>query len=943
MHTLLQNTSLVRFSAPSRSHVAAALRAPMRTLPELSPFQPPASPAWQRRHSRFALHALAITAWLCLATPLVASGSEAIAPGLHPVLAEWREIPVLDDGRVMPLDTFARRHVETICNAQEPRLQTGPGGTAVKWHADELLLDWLARPQSWEDTPFLIAEHEELRKLLDLPVFETTGGSLRRLKHAAPSDVAESEPLRKRLVEIDERRREARMAGDQFQLDGVDAKIDQLWRAYVTWRQLTFRAANDTIGRSRFVQRFEELAGRWRQVRQRLAEQSVEWAEASRGVDSALLSLAESLGQSTRFATADAAPGLERVSAAVKSLREATDAAPAATQKMLRQFADQVAVLGEALYDNGGGLLVVPALHAEPLEAERDTADDTPPWLALSTLLDAPESILTGYPTERVQAVRESFAALATAAVSPATDEGRLDAARIATSSLTAGLRALGHAVEPLRRQLPVERVDADLMRYTAYPPAGSTRREARYNESDPFRMSWVSSLAAMFAFALAFGRARGPMFWLGVGLLLFELCWTAAAFASRVAITGWAPVTNMYETVIYVPFFLSLLGLFFLLAPACARGVGDAWRMTSLPEPFGSLLPGEATPLDDRQTGMLARSGWSLANWLLLLPRLAVSAAVVWVLAVAPYAAGGRTIINLLPQTDVDRSIPNLNNLVVWIVGLSMLTPAVWYLPRVLLASIASIVTVPLSWRGGHLAAKLPEVYERKSFGLVVTAVAFAGTFIAWFFPIPGKQFSPLQPVLRDNFWLTIHVLTIVSSYAAGALAWGLGLLSLGYYLLGSYRPAAGGRPAQPPAACADLAGFIYKAMQVAVLLLAAGTILGGLWADVSWGRFWGWDPKEVWALVSLLAYLVVLHGRYAGWIGNFGLAAGAVIGAAVIGMSWYGVNFLLGAGLHSYGFGKGGQTEFFTFLGLNVALLVAAAWRWRRETTLPATRPTG
>jgi ABC-type transport system involved in cytochrome c biogenesis permease subunit len=513
---------------------------------------------------------------------------------------------------------------------------------------------------------------------------------------------------------------------------------------------------------------------------------------------------------------------------------------------------------------------------------------------------------------------------LGEAVVLPADDPRRRDGAAVAAEALATSLRRLGEAVEPLRRHLPIEQVDADLLRYTAYPPAGSTRREVAYNESDPFRMSWVLSLFALFSFAVAIGRARGPMFWLGVGLLVSELAWTTAAFASRVAITGWAPVTNMYETVIYVPYFLALLGLCFLVAPACARGAGEAWRMTALPEVPGSFIPGER--------------GRGIAPWLALGPRIALSALVLWVLAMAPYAAGGRTIINLLPQTDVDRSIPNLNNLVVWIVGLSMLAPAVWYVPRVILTAVASLVSVPLSWRGGHLAAALPEVYARKSFGLVVTAVAFAGTFIAWFFPIPGKQFSPLQPVLRDNFWLTIHVLTIVSSYAAGALAWGLGLLSLGYYLLGRYRPGDAGRPGKPPAACAELAGFIYKAMQVAVLLLAAGTILGGLWADVSWGRFWGWDPKEVWALVSLLAYLVILHGRYAGWIGNFGLAAGAVLGAAVIGMSWYGVNFLLGAGLHSYGFGQGGQTEFFAFLILNFALLAAAAWRWRRETAAVA-----
>ena len=864
--------------------------------------------------------ALVTVALIAIACPAVAEGPP--APGLHEALASWREIPVLEDGRIMPLDTFARRHVETITNVQAPRLATGPREAVVRWQADELLLDWLARPQAWEDVPFLIAEHEEVRKLLGLPVFETTGGEMRRLKYAAPSDVAESEPLRVRLVEIDERRRTARAEGGQFRLEGVDAKIDQLWRAYVAWRQLTFRAADDSIGRSRFVQLFEQAAGVWRQVRTQLAAAGGE--TGSQDVDAALLALAESLGQSTRFATADVAPKVEAVRAAVTTLAGKAAGRPAAVQRAVRRFADRVAVLGESLYDNGGGLLVVPAVRAEPLEAERNADDDMPPWVALSTLLDAPEPLLAGLPAATVAAVRSSFESLARAVVASPTAPGRGDEAAKAARALAADLRQLGEAVEPLRRQLPIERIDADLLRYTAYPPAGSTRREVTYNESDPFRMSWVASLLALFAFAVAIGRARTPMFWLGVGLLIFELAWTAAAFASRVAITGWAPVTNMYETVIYVPFFLALLGLCFLLAPACARGVGHAWRMTALPAPIGPLIPGE--------------QGSGIANWIALLPRIGLSAGVLWVLAMAPYAAGGRTIINLLPQTDVDRSIPNLNNLVVWVVGLSMLAPAVWYLPRVILTAIASLVTVPRSWGGGHLAAMLPEVYGRKSFGLVVTAVAFAGTFIAWFFPIPGKAFSPLQPVLRDNFWLTIHVLTIVSSYAAGALAWGLGLLSLGYYLLGRYRPGGTGRPSQPPAACAELAGFIYKAMQVAVMLLAAGTILGGLWADVSWGRFWGWDPKEVWALVSLLAYLVVLHGRYAGWIGNFGLAAGAVVGAAVIGMSWYGVNFLLGAGLHSYGFGQGGQTEFFMFLALNVALLAAAAWRWRRETAVSA-----
>ena len=104
-------------------------------------------------------------------------------------------------------------------------------------------------------------------------------------------------------------------------------------------------------------------------------------------------------------------------------------------------------------------------------------------------------------------------------------------------------------------------------------------------------------------------------------------------------------------------------------------------------------------------------------------------------------------------------------------------------------------------------------------------------------------------------------------------------------------------------------LSNFIYRAMQVGVLLIAAGTILGGVWADYSWGRFWGWDPKEVWALITLLVYLVPLHGRFAGWVNTFGLVVASIVCFLSVVMAWYGVNFVLGVGLHSYGFVDGGS----------------------------------
>jgi ABC-type transport system involved in cytochrome c biogenesis permease subunit len=125
-------------------------------------------------------------------------------------------------------------------------------------------------------------------------------------------------------------------------------------------------------------------------------------------------------------------------------------------------------------------------------------------------------------------------------------------------------------------------------------------------------------------------------------------------------------------------------------------------------------------------------------------------------------------------------------------------------------------------------------------------------------------------------------------------------------------------------------LSNFVYRAMQVGVLLIAAGTILGGVWADYSWGRFWGWDPKEVWALITLLVYLIPLHGRFAGWVSTFGLVAASVGCFLSVIMAWYGVNFVLGVGLHSYGFVEGGsQGIMLVILSGMLSLPFSAGWR--------------
>ena len=208
------------------------------------------------------------------------------------------------------------------------------------------------------------------------------------------------------------------------------------------------------------------------------------------------------------------------------------------------------------------------------------------------------------------------------------------------------------------------------------------------------------------------------------------------------------------------------------------------------------------------------------------------------------------------------------------------------------------TVVWVP--WGGVVFAAILEKFQKNRLVLMSAALVSVLCLILTHFSPtVLDKSLHPLEPVLRSNFWLTTHVLIIVSSYGAFFLAFVLGDLLLFYYLKDEKRFAK---------QINQGVQSIYRSIQIGVVLLAAGTILGGVWADYSWGRFWGWDPKETWALIALLGYLAILHGRIAGWIKPFGMAASSVVAFSLVIMAWYGVNFVLGAGLHSYGFGAGG-----------------------------------
>lgn len=306
------------------------------------------------------------------------------------------------------------------------------------------------------------------------------------------------------------------------------------------------------------------------------------------------------------------------------------------------------------------------------------------------------------------------------------------------------------------------------------YPSCSTLDLELRFNRLEPFKWAWVTMSLAALCFALSLGFTSRLPYIAGFLFFLTSLAFQGFGYYARVTISGRPPVTNMYETVIFVASMAAIFALILELA----------------------------------------------------------------------------------------------------------------YRPRYIALAGSIVATIGLV-----LADQLP---VSRGFDAAI---------------------QPLVPVLRSNFWLIIHVMTIVASYAGGALAWCMGNIVLFMYFFREPKPADLKRLSQ----------LTYRSMQIAVLLLAAGTFLGGWWAAYSWGRFWGWDPKETWALIALIAYVIPLHMRFIGWVKDFGLAVSAVVCFSAIVMSWYGVNFILGAGLHSYGFGGGGP--YYVYLGclLNLIWVVA------------------
>lgn len=200
----------------------------------------------------------------------------------------------------------------------------------------------------------------------------------------------------------------------------------------------------------------------------------------------------------------------------------------------------------------------------------------------------------------------------------------------------------------------------------------------------------------------------------------------------------------------------------------------------------------------------------------------------------------------------------------------------------------------------GACILGLVLEFFWKNAIGLVVSCViGFVTLIIAHHLALSGDTMEMMRAVLDTNFWLATHVVVVTLGYASTFVAGMLGIL---YVVLGFFTPLLKKDSNQMDVGKA-MSKMIYGIVCFATLFSFVGTVLGGIWADQSWGRFWGWDPKENGALIIVLWNAMVLHLRWGGMIRERGLGNCAVFGNIVTSWSWFGVN-MLGIGLHSYGF---------------------------------------
>ena len=221
------------------------------------------------------------------------------------------------------------------------------------------------------------------------------------------------------------------------------------------------------------------------------------------------------------------------------------------------------------------------------------------------------------------------------------------------------------------------------------------------------------------------------------------------------------------------------------------------------------------------------------------------------------------------------------------------------------------------IGWGTAVIGLVLERIYKDGIGSACAAVVGFVTLIVAHHLAGSGDTLEMLRAVLDTNIWLATHVVTVTLGYSAMFLA---GMLAIFYVVRAVFTRSLTQESAR------SLARMIYGVVCFATLFSFVGTVLGGIWADQSWGRFWGWDPKENGALLIVLWCAVILHARWGGYIRQRGLVILTLFGNVITSFSWFGVN-MLGVGLHSYGFMDKAFPWLLAFVVSQLLLMAAAS----------------
>ena len=815
---------------------------------------------------------LAILAAVAIAGPGRRGGRDRII-GDGRAYAKLGALPVKHRGRVKPLEGMAAEEVKLIHGRPSITLFAPDGETTSTWEPVAAVLDWSARPEYWDEQDFILADRQPLNRLL--------------LEAAAARQAGETSPTGKRLNALAARIVEGRNRLSPRLLETVPLQIDGRAITFPCWvgeiLDRKERGRSDARGDGSGLSPLEEQAA---EVGERLFHfQGIRDHKTPANTPLDLLVIPRPPNDAYRSYSA-----------------EVFEKGMKPDQSLSPLEAD----VADALLDYLQGLPSKEwALPGEDAMFDQKYASWLPSfsrWMPLGVILQSSESELSraGFPLTSAAAFRKSYRELeAGARAAPGNvPEGLADAVLAAARDLAVGV---GYYPEPI-----------------------AMTRETALNRLAPFSKALAAYGFSVMLLLLSFGVSADPRTRRrGLGVALYRLGMVGLAAGAALQLYGcwirfrvnrWVPGSTLYETVVWLALTTAVMGLAIELLRwrryAALAAAGVALLATVVAENASFLDP------TIQAVEPALQSNRRLAGHVLTI--ITAYAAFATAMGLGMLAMG-RFLTATYRQSPSCRALawPLWLGLPCLVLGrLGIDPPHRPALPSGLdpqALSFASSGLAALGWAlsmvgGFSLFGEFANRTPRRAF-VVGVVVATAGLAVSTA-GASGIVQGPLAGVLASDDVLLAPLI-------------GVALIVLSLLAVHEREAFA------PIESSAD---SIAPAMLVGVLLLTAGAIAGGAWARGAWGAFWSWDPKQIWVVITLTAYLAALLGRFAGRLDSFGTAAASIACFLSVLMSWYGLNVAHRVGRHTYGFTGNGDPELATACALVLLAAVGAA-AWRRS----------